>query len=111
MSVPPPPSSAPPLLPPPQELQLEDCANVWWLRFAMDYWCTALAVGTNTGRVLVFDPHLQQVGSGVGRGGGGGEKCVCVCVGSAHASADAQQRMSKFRKKSLYVFFAGTCTS
>ena len=44
-----------------QVLQLEDCANVWWLRFAMDHWCTTLAVGTNTGRVLVFDPHAPQV--------------------------------------------------
>lgn len=43
-----------------QELQLEDCAQVWWLRFAMDYWCTTLAVGTNAGKVLVFDPHAQQ---------------------------------------------------
>jgi hypothetical protein len=43
-------------------LQLEDCANVWWLRFALDHWCTTLAVGTNTGKVLVFDPHAPQVG-------------------------------------------------
>ncbi|PSC76443.1 Polycomb group FIE2 [Micractinium conductrix] len=43
-----------------QELQLEDCANVWWLRFALDHWCTVLAVGTNTGRVLLYDPHVQQ---------------------------------------------------
>jgi polycomb protein EED len=46
-----------------QELQLEDCASVWWLRFSLDHWCTLLAVGTNTGRVLLFDPHAQQVGS------------------------------------------------
>jgi hypothetical protein len=36
---------------------------VWWLRFSLDHWCTLLAVGTNTGRVLLFDPHAQQVGS------------------------------------------------
>ncbi|KAI3433388.1 hypothetical protein D9Q98_003204 [Chlorella vulgaris] len=43
-----------------QELQLEGCANVWWMRFALDYWCTTLAVGTSTGQVLLFDPHSQQ---------------------------------------------------
>ncbi|KAL4423581.1 hypothetical protein ABPG77_004621 [Micractinium sp. CCAP 211/92] len=41
-------------------LQLEDCGQVWWLRFALDYWCTTLAIGTNRGKVLVFDPHAVQ---------------------------------------------------
>ncbi|EFN59201.1 hypothetical protein CHLNCDRAFT_19370 [Chlorella variabilis] len=39
---------------------LAECANVWWLRFALDYWCTVLACGTSTGKVLLFDPHAQQ---------------------------------------------------
>lgn len=64
----------PPCLPPslpltPQELALEDCANVWWLRFALDYWGTLLAIGTARGRVLVFDPCEAQV-----RGGRAGDK-------------------------------------
>ena len=60
---PPPPLPLPrPPCPAQQVLQLEDCANVWWLRFALDHWCTTLAVGTNTGKVLVFDPHAPQVG-------------------------------------------------
>jgi polycomb protein EED len=53
-----------------QEFQLEECGAVWWLRFALDYWCTLLACGTNTGRVLLYDPHAQQArpGHGLGRG-------------------------------------------
>ncbi|KAI7839483.1 hypothetical protein COHA_006750 [Chlorella ohadii] len=40
-----------------QELALEDCGSVWWLRFALDYWGSLLAIGTARGRVLVFDPN------------------------------------------------------
>lgn len=40
-----------------QELQLEGCKSVWWVRFSLNYWCSVLAVGTSTGRVLVFDPR------------------------------------------------------
>lgn len=52
-------SPAPPTLP--QELALEDCGSVWWLRFALDYWGSLLAIGTARGRVLVFDPNSVQV--------------------------------------------------
>ena len=44
-----------------QELALEDCGSVWWLRFALDYWGSLLAIGTARGRVLVFDPNTVQV--------------------------------------------------
>jgi polycomb protein EED len=40
-----------------QELQLEDCRDVWWVRFGLDQARRVLAVGTSLGRVLVFDPH------------------------------------------------------
>eukprot|EP00887_Chlorella_sp_A99_P005611 scaffold1.g5611.t1 len=43
-----------------QELQLEGCKSVWWVRFSLNYWCSVLAVGTSTGRVLVFDPRAQR---------------------------------------------------
>jgi len=51
------------LLHPPnsQELALEDCGSVWWLRFALDYWGSLLAIGTARGRVLVFDPNTVPV--------------------------------------------------
>lgn len=39
---------------------------MWWLRFALDYWCTVLAIGTATGRVLLYDPHALQVRGGAG---------------------------------------------
>lgn len=34
---------------------------MWWLRFALDYWGSLLAIGTARGRVLVFDPNSVQV--------------------------------------------------
>ena len=40
-----------------QEMELEDCAHMWWLRFAMDRQCRTLACGTTMGTVLVWDPH------------------------------------------------------
>ncbi|KAK9907286.1 hypothetical protein WJX75_000704 [Coccomyxa subellipsoidea] len=40
-----------------QEMELEDCANMWWLRFALDRQCRTLACGTTSGTVLVWDPH------------------------------------------------------
>ncbi|GAB4817599.1 hypothetical protein N2152v2_004645 [Parachlorella kessleri] len=43
-----------------QELALEDARDVWWLRFSLDLAGRVLAVGTSTGKVLLFDPHLQQ---------------------------------------------------
>ncbi|EIE27269.1 fertilization-independent endosperm protein 2, partial [Coccomyxa subellipsoidea C-169] len=39
------------------ELELEDCAHVWFVRFALDRQCRTLACGTTTGMVLVWDPH------------------------------------------------------
>lgn len=44
-----------------QELSLEDTKDVWWLRFCLDLGRQVLAVGTATGKVLLFDPHTQQM--------------------------------------------------
>lgn len=41
---------------PSQELTLEECDTVWFVRFALDFQGRSLAVGTKSGRVLVFDP-------------------------------------------------------
>jgi len=43
-----------------QQLQLEDCKLVWWLRFALDFNGDTLAAGTAQGRVLIYDPHTLQ---------------------------------------------------
>ncbi|BDA48075.1 Polycomb group protein FIE1 [Coccomyxa sp. Obi] len=39
-----------------QELDLDDCAKIWFVRFAMDRDCRTLACGTKSGMVLVYDP-------------------------------------------------------
>lgn len=39
-----------------QELELDDCAKIWFVRFAMDRECRILACGTKSGTVLVYDP-------------------------------------------------------
>ena len=39
-----------------QELELDDCAKIWFVRFALDRECRTLACGTKSGMVLVYDP-------------------------------------------------------
>lgn len=40
-----------------QELQLPE-ANLWWLRFSLDFKCSVLACGNRIGQVTVWNPHL-----------------------------------------------------
>ena len=63
-----------------QELALEEARDIWWLRFSLDAAGSVLAVGTNSGKVLFFDPHALQVGrerGGVGAGAGRGGLRAC----------------------------------
>lgn len=36
-------------------MHLEECANVWWLRFGLDASCSRLALGNRRGTVLLYD--------------------------------------------------------
>jgi len=38
-------------------MELEECAHVWFVRFALDRECRVLACGNTVGSVLVWDPH------------------------------------------------------
>lgn len=47
-----------------QELKLEHCENIWWVRFGLDGGAATLAVGNALGRTLVY--RLEEGARSVG---------------------------------------------
>lgn len=43
-----------------QSFSLQE-ADIWFLRFSLDLFCTTLVCGNRTGRVFVFDPHKRSM--------------------------------------------------